>query len=225
MTSGLAQQDPRFTDGILNMADAARYLAVKQQTFHRWAKGYERGEPLLHVVEAPRRKANVSFIALTEAFVLDALRDAGVHLLRIRPALVQLQKEFGREYVLTAPNLATDGIDVLWDFAKSNAGAGLIEARSGQNVIREIVEDYLSYVTWDGDYPSKLQLRRWEPTKVVVDPRVAFGQPRIGDSGPRLADVAAMLKAGEPGEVVADEFGIAREQVRTAARVLLGRTA
>jgi uncharacterized protein (DUF433 family) len=217
--------DSRFTDGILNMADAARFLAVKRQTFHRWAKGYERGEPLIHVVEAPTRKANISFIALTEAYVLEALRDAGVHLRRIRPALEALQREFGNEYVLTAPNLATDGIDVLWDFSKSKEGAGLIEARSGQNVIREIVEDYLEYVTWEGEIPSQLRLRQWEPAKIIVDPRISFGQPRFSTTGPRVADVAAMLKAGEPGEVVANEFGISREQVRTAARVLLGHAA
>ncbi len=208
------------------MADAARFLAVKRQTFHRWAKGYERGEPLIHVVKADLRKANISFIALTEAYVLEALRDAGVHLRRIRPALEALQREFGREYVLIAPNLATDGIDVLWDFSMSKQGEGLIEARSGQNVMREIVEDYIQYVTWDKDeLPSQLQLRQWEPAKVVVDPRHSFGQPRFGVAGPRVADVAAMLRAGEPGEVVADEFSISREEVRTAARILLGSAA
>lgn len=226
MKSNATHDDDRFTLGILNMADAARFLAVKRQTFHRWAKDYERGDALIHVVAAPARKANVSFIALTEAYVLEALRDAGVHIRRIRPALDALQKEFGREYVLTAPNLATDGIDVLWDFSKSRAGAGLIEARSGQNVIREIVQDYIQYISWDGgDVPYQLELRQWAPAKVVVDPRYGFGQPRFGTAGPRVADVAAMLRAGEPGEVVADEFGISREEVRTAARVLLGRAA
>lgn len=215
--------DVRFSAGILNMADAARFLGIANQTFHRWAKGYERGLPLLHTVEAASRKANISFIALTEAFVLDALRDAGVHVRKIRPAIEQLQKEFGREYVLTAPNLATDGIDVLWDFSKTEAGAGLIEGRSGQNVIREIVADYLQYITFDEENPTRLQLRRWEPSKVIVDPFKGFGQPRFGVSGARLADVAAMLKAGEEVEDVADEFGVSLDDVRTAARVLLGR--
>jgi hypothetical protein len=56
----------------------------------------------------------VSFLALTEAYVLQALRQAGVCVRKIRPALGVLQAEFGTENVLTAPNLATDGIDVLW---------------------------------------------------------------------------------------------------------------
>ncbi|MGV0646712.1 hypothetical protein ABQE44_25335 [Mycolicibacterium sp. XJ2546] len=227
MSDIAAADDLRFTQGILNMADAARFLALKRQTFHRWAKGYERGASLIHVLQdTPKRKANVTFIALTEAYVLEALREAGVRLQRVRPALDQLQREFGREYVLTAPNLATDGIDVLWDFSRSKEGAGLIEARSGQNVIREIVEDYLQYISWDsGDVPYQLILRQWQPAKVVVDLHHSFGQPRFGVAGPRVADVAAMLKAGESGEVVADEFGISRDEVRTAARVILGRTA
>jgi mitochondrial fission protein ELM1 len=36
----------------------------------------------------------------------------------IRPALTRLQKEFGREYVLVAPELATDGIDVLFSTSR-----------------------------------------------------------------------------------------------------------
>jgi len=63
----------------------------------------------------------VTFIALAEAHVLDALREAGVRPQRIRPALDRLQELFGREYVLAAKELATDGIDVLWDFSRTEA--------------------------------------------------------------------------------------------------------
>jgi len=222
----IEQQDMRFTAGILNMADAARFLGVARQTFHRWAKGYPGGGPLIHTVEAPKRSASVPFIAVTEAFVLEALRDAGVRLQKIRPALTELQREFGSEHALVAPNLATDGIDVLWDFSKSKAGTGLIEGRTGQHVMREIVEDYLVYLNWDeNDVPDHLTLRQWLPSKIVVNPYSGFGQPRFGDSGPRVADVAAMLDAGETADVVADEFGISKDDVRTAARILLGRAA
>ncbi|MGH3742224.1 MAG: hypothetical protein ACRDT1_12940, partial [Micromonosporaceae bacterium] len=96
-------------------------------------------------VHHPRRdwlahqEASVTLIAMAEAWVLWALRDAGVRTRRIRPALQRLQKEFGQEYVLVAPELATDGIDVLWDFSRTEEGAGLIEGSTGQHVIREIV--------------------------------------------------------------------------------------
>jgi hypothetical protein len=90
----------------------------------------------------------VTFIALAEAHVLDALRDAGVRPQRIGPALKRLEREFGRDYVLVARELATDGIDVLWDFAKSKAGQGLMAADSNQHVIREIVQDHMTYIAW-----------------------------------------------------------------------------
>lgn len=217
-------QDDRFTVGILNLADTARYLRVPRQTLHRWARGYERGEPLLHVRPRDEGAAPVTFIALIEAAVLEALREAGVRPQRIRPALTRLQAEFGTEYVLTARELATDGIDVLWDFSRTSDGEGLIEGRTGQGVMREIVKDYLNYISWDGGaVPTSIQLRACEPSKVVIDPRKGFGQPRFDGGGARVADVAAMLKAGESADGVAEEFGISVADVRTAARVLLGR--
>jgi uncharacterized protein (DUF433 family) len=137
-----------------------------------------------------------------------------------------LQQEFGREYVLVARELATDGIDVLWDFAKSKAGHGLIVGDSGQHVIREIVEDQMSYIAWDDrGYPTELELRQWLPSKVTVNVRRSFGQPIFEGTGTRVADVAGMLKAGEDAETVADEFGLNLGDVRTAARILLGRAA
>lgn len=168
----------------------------------------------------------MTFIALTEAHVLDALRDAGVRPQRIRPALRRLQREFGTEYVLAAPALATDGIDVLLDFSRLPEGEGLIEGRTGQHVMREIVEGYLRYVSRGRDgVPTRLQLRAFEPFQVVVDPRRGFGQPKFATSGARVADVAAMFKAGEDANAVAEEFGISADEVGAAVRVLLGRAA
>lgn len=223
----IQEHDVRFSAGLLGMNDAARYLGIPRQTFHRWARGYERGKPLLHVLNAEhRREARVTLIAMTEAWTLFALRAAGVRPQRIRPALERLQQEFGWRYALVAPELATDGIDVLWDFARTREGAGLIEGRTGQFVIREIVADYLQYITRAvDDYPEYLTLRHCEPSKVVVDPRRAFGQPIFEGSRTRVADVAGMLKAGEEPEIVAEELGVSIEDVRTAARVVLGRAA
>ncbi|MGI9003686.1 MAG: DUF433 domain-containing protein [Pseudonocardia sp.] len=125
-----------------------------------------------------------------------------------------------------APELATDGIDLLWDFSRTEAGAGMIEARSGQHVIREIVADYLTYLTLGEDnLPEALRLQVAMPSEVVVSPRHMFGQPVFVTSGARMADLAKMIKAGEDSETVAAEHGVTVDDVRTAARVLLGHAA
>jgi uncharacterized protein (DUF433 family) len=101
-----------------------------------------------------------------------------------------------------------------------------MDGRTGQLVMREIVEDYLRYIVWaDDGYPRALQLRHCQPSKVVIDPYRAFGQPIFEGSRARMWDVANMLKAGEDPQVVADEHGVSIDDVRTAARVLLGRAA
>ncbi|SDN52252.1 DUF433 domain-containing protein [Allokutzneria albata] len=219
--------DIRFSAGLMGMSDAARHLGIPRRTFQRWARGYERGGPLLHLVPTERKyDASVTFISLVEAWVLAGLRKAGVVPQRIRPALQRLQQEFGREYVLTSRELATDGIAVLWDFSRTNEGEGLIEGRTDQLIIREIVADYMHYVGWaDDGHPSKLELRTYQPSKVTVDPYRGFGQPMFAGNGVHVANVAAMLKAGEEPDIVAEEHGISIEDVRAAARVLLGRAA
>jgi uncharacterized protein (DUF433 family) len=187
--------DARFGQGLLTLADAGRYLRVPRQTLQRWARGYEHQQPLLHVLPHTPDTLPMTFVALAEAHVLDALRDAGVQ-----------------------PR------DVLWDFAMSNAGQGLIAGDTGQHVLREIVEDQMSYIAWDDQgYPTQLQLRQWLPAKVTVNVRQSFGQPIFAGSGVRVADVAGMTKAGESAETVADEFGISIGDVRAATRILLGR--
>ncbi|MFJ2033759.1 DUF433 domain-containing protein [Streptosporangium sp. NPDC087985] len=219
--------DIRARTGLLNQSDAARFLDIRQQTFNCWARGYERGRPLLHVLPSGgSRQATVPFVAMAEAYVLDALKRAEVKPNRIWPALQRLQQEFGHEYVLLAPELAMDGIDVLWDFSRTKAGAGLIEARTGQHVIREIVTDYLDYVVRAEDgFPASLRLRSCLPSNVVIDPHQAFGQPIFAETRTRVSEVAAMMKAGEEPEVIADELGVTLDDVRTATRILLGHAA
>jgi hypothetical protein len=42
--------DPRFSTGLLDVSDAARFLGIPRPTLRR-AFGYAHGDPLLHVVD------------------------------------------------------------------------------------------------------------------------------------------------------------------------------
>lgn len=219
--------DIRFDVGLLNQSDAARFLGMHSSTFQRWARGSANTPPILDVLPGEPGKATVPFAAMAEAHVVQALHQAGVRPQKIRPALRRLQREFGVEYALIAPNLATDGVEVLWDFSQSAEGSGLIEARTGQRVMRDIIRDYLQYLTWsEGErYPRMLRLRSCLPSNVVIDPERAFGQPIFSGSRTRVADVIGMYTAGDEPEVIADELGVEVTDVRTAVRVGLGLAA
>jgi uncharacterized protein (DUF433 family) len=229
MVAAIVNDDVRLTAGLYDIGEAARLVNLPQATFRRWAMGYESGAPLLHMLpdRDARRESSVPFIALAEAWVLNGLRRAGVRPNKIRPGLEELKRQFGgSEYVLMAPELATDGVDLLWDFSRTQAGSGMIEARTGQHVFREIIVDYLKYLTMgSGNLPESLRLQVAMPSNVVVDPHRMFGQPIFVNSGARMADIANMIKAGEDTDTVAFEHGVTVEDVRTAARVLLGHAA
>ena len=99
-------------------------------------------------------------------------------------------------------------------------------AGTNQIVFREIVAGYLRYFTWaDDGYPRMIRLPAFEPTDVVVDPDRAFGQPILAHSRVRVADLAAMVNAGEDPHDVATEYEVTDDEVWAATRILLGKAA
>lgn len=60
--------------------------------------------------------------------MLAAIREAGVPLQRIRPALSRLQDELGFEHALASRRLFTDGVEVLCDYAERRHPRGPVSA-------------------------------------------------------------------------------------------------
>jgi uncharacterized protein (DUF433 family) len=62
---------------------------------------------------------------------------------------------------------------------------------------------------------------RYRTAEVVADPDLGFGQPVFARGGARVEDVLSMFKAGEPLEVVSEEFGVSLPELEDAVRVAL----
>ena len=54
MALSAAIDDVRLSAGLYDIREAARLIDLPEQTFRRWARGYEHGAPLLHMREAAR---------------------------------------------------------------------------------------------------------------------------------------------------------------------------
>jgi hypothetical protein len=85
--------DPRFDVGLLDMPDTARFLGISRGRFQRWARGDAHGAPLLDIVRAVPGQAQVTFIAMAEAHVLEALCQAGVQSLTIMKKRQRIVKD------------------------------------------------------------------------------------------------------------------------------------
>jgi uncharacterized protein (DUF433 family) len=175
----------------------------------------------------------IPFVGLAEGLVLAAIRRAGVPLQRIRPALARLQEELGHDHALASKRLYTDGAEVLFDYAKTDsdldsarAARELVVVRNDQRVFNDVVDGYLRRVEFGPDgYAQIIHLPGYRDAEVVVDPMRGFGQPIFVRGGARLEDALALFDAGEPLDVVADEYGIPTAQLEDALRVAVRHAA
>ncbi len=159
--------------------------------------------------------------------MLTAMRGAGVPLQRIRPALVRLDEELGLQYALASSRLYTDGAEVLYDYGETGedeeaarAARELVVVRSDQRVFNEVVDAYLRRLEFaDDGYVQLIRLPAYEVAEVVVDPARGFGQPIFARGGARLEDALALFRAGEPLDVVAEEYGVPRAELEDAVRI------
>lgn len=227
----------RFSAPLYTVSEAARYLDVPTTTLNSWAHGYRNhpkgrpevvGAPILTALprHAPRQPI-IPFIGLAEGVVLTAIRRSGVPMQRIRPALEQLDTQFGLSHALASRRLYTDGAEVLFDYAETSddpslarAASELVVIRNGQYVFNEVVAGYLRRLEFDAEgYVRLIRLPAYRVAEIVVDPARGFGQPIFARGAARLEDVLSMFRAGEPLDVVADEYGVPRDQLEDAVRI------
>lgn len=207
----------KFQDPILTPVEAARHLQINERTMYRWLHENAAGEPLVHAVPAEKRGwPSVPFVAVVEAYVLQSLRMLGVRLPRIREAAETVRREFGEPYGLATQRIATDGVDIFVDYAGDLARAG-----DGQRPIREVIQDYLKYITWeaDGRTPRRLRLKQYpDVAPVIIDPRFGWGAPVVAENKIQVEAIVNLWRAGESLATVADEYELSREQVEAICR-------
>jgi uncharacterized protein (DUF433 family) len=227
----------RFGTLLYGIGEAAGYLALPPSTLTTWAYGYDRGraggrtvaaKPIVTAVRPERPgEAAVPFIGLAEAYALAAFRHAGVPMQRIRPAVDALSRELGLEYALASRRLYTDGAEVLYDYARhagdtpeGESARELVVVRNNQRVFAEVVDLYLQRIDFAADgYAQLIRLPQYRLADVTVDPDHSFGRPRFAVGGAAVDDVIDLFRAGEPVDVVAEEFGLSRHEVEDAIRV------
>ena len=223
--------DRRFTVPLYSITEAAQYLDVPRPTLKTWVDGYVRhpegrtviGKPLVTAAAQTRPGyPRLPFVGFAEAYVLNAFRSAGVPLQRIRASLDALIREVG-PYALASEKLSTDGAEVLWDAAKhmgeDDNVRRLVVPRSGQIVFAEVVESFLREISFDAGYAGLIHLRQYKGADVVMDPDRSYGHPIFDRAGVEVENVLGRIRAGEPLEVTAEDFGLQVPELRAALAV------
>lgn len=213
--------DERFNRRLYTVAGAARYVGMPPTTLDTWARGYERrppGRPVvkqgpvitaLGTVGADRR--TIPFIGLVEAAVVQAFRQTGLPLQRIRRALEVLIKQGELEHALASRKLFSDGANVLYDYAASENDLQLrllTVVSSGQRVFHEVIQQYLTRITFGDNWATELILPITTRPLLRVIPDVAGGDPVFVEGGAPLSAVRSRVAGGEPMESVAADYEV-----------------
>jgi len=214
---------------LYTISEAARILDMRALTLETWVNGYEKhypnrppvtGAPFITRLSTGSRRS-IPFVGLAEAFVVCAFRSSGGSLHKVRRALSVLEQDVGLDHALASRQLYLLGPDLLYDFANRTGDRSvmdLVQLHDGQRVFVPVVADYLKNVTYDdGGWASQLRLHQYRVADVRVDPHHTSGDPYFAKSGVRVEDVVSRFRAGDPIDLLAEDYDIPPEEVREAA--------
>lgn len=213
--------DSLLDRAIYSYPDVDRLVGLYSGTARRWLEGYERAgrsyDPVLRL--EPSGSDAVTWGEMVEARLLAEFRNREVPVQRMRPAIVQLRKEFGPYPLAHAhPFLDVEGrelVRLVQDQVRLERQLRLVVVRNGQLVLAEVAERFRSAVEYDQGVAGRLRPDLRTPN-VVMDPRRAFGQPAVRNV--RTDSLAEDYRAGTSREDLADLYDLTPEQVDAAIR-------
>jgi uncharacterized protein (DUF433 family) len=219
-----------------------RVLGLKTGTAQRWIDGYERGgrhyDPVIR--ESSTGNGTATWGEFVEARLLSEYRDAGVPIIRMRPAVLTLREEFG-PYPLASARmwLGEDGRDLVRR-AQEEVGLDraqwIVVARTGESWLPGIeaivpvrwsdrAQRFKDSLIWsDGEDPVLTSLHPMSGNpKVMIDPLRGFGEPVVRNVPTEV--IAELIRAGDHPEMIAELYDLSLDDVNAAVRYELTRQA
>lgn len=185
----------RFATPLYSVAEAARYLDVPVSTFATWTHGYRR---------RPAGRREVVGGPVLTALPRSEVRAPIIPFIGLAEGLVlAAMRRSGVPLQRIRPALE-----------RLDEEFGLAHALASQRLYTDGAEVLLDYAE-SADDPTAARAAR----DLVVDPERGFGQPIFARGGTRLEDALALFRAGESLDVVADEYGVPRDQLEDAVRI------
>ena len=210
------------------IAVAARLTKINYHRARRWFKGYRFAyavdsgeirresykEPL--VKRAPAENHNyASFLDLIDLLFIKGFLDRGISLQRLRKALEEARRILNIRH-FAQEKFFTSGKDIYLMIKNSEGNDALLDLLPrGQWVITRIILKFAKQVEFSKDTGYA---QRWYPRKqVVVDPRIAFGQPSLVRMGiPTSTIYELFLSEGKDYRRVSFWMDIPENEVKAA---------
>jgi uncharacterized protein (DUF433 family) len=203
---------------VYSEAEAARLLRLSQGTLHYWLEGRvlpgRTYKPIIRT-EPKGGRPPVTWAEFVEAGLLAQYRNHAVPMVELRNFIDRARDHYGIAYPLAHHRPYVAGKELLAELqneAELDPEFCLVALARDQLVFTEAVNQFLRRVVWKDDLPVQWRPDAHENSPVRLNPDLKFGRPNVaGISTDVLWEHHA---AGETDEEIAEEFGLAADQVR-----------
>lgn len=210
------------------MAQVDRLLGLAGGTARRWIDGYRRGgrsyPPVVRL--EPTGEELVTWGEFVETRLLSEYRNAGVPLVRMRPAIDRLREQFHTRYPLAHARPFAAGRELMLkvqDDVHLDRQLRLVVVRNEQIVLTDPAEHFFKAAVFGAQSDIVERLRPVsEISDVVIDPLRQFGEPVVRSV--RTEIVAEHYRAGETVDSISELFDLDRGVVEAALRYELIRS-
>lgn len=215
---------------IYSIPQIDRLVGLKPGTARRWLEGYSRAgrtyPPVLR--SEPLGSEIVTWGEFVETRLLAEYRDAGVSVIRMRPAIERLREQFNTRYPLAEarPFLNVLGRELVSQTQKEVAldkALQLVVVRSGQLVLAKPTDHFVRSVEYGGGEEGVAERIHPAPDlrEVVIDPLRQFGEPVVRSVPTEI--IAEQVRAGDSIEMISELYELTTSQVAAAIRYELLR--
>jgi uncharacterized protein (DUF433 family) len=211
-------------------AEAGRLVGLRAERIRRWLQGYEYryhpsdGSTDRRIWQAPviRRGENeapyATFLDLVDLLFVKKFLDHGISLQKLRRALNEADALIGGHH-FAQRSFFTDGRNIYLQ-VKDRADALVELLTGGQWVIAPVIKQLAKEIQF---HRGTGFAEQWYPlgpsSRVVVDPRIAFGAPTIANRGVETANVFDLYQAERKRvEVVCNWMELTAPEVEDAVR-------
>jgi uncharacterized protein (DUF433 family) len=215
---------------VYGFAQVDRILGLKSRTSERWIDGYRRGgrtyPPVIRV--EPTGDETVTWGEFIEARLLAEYRDAGVPLVKMRPAVEKLREELNTLYPLTSARtwLDVEGRELIrkvQDAVGLDRRLSLVVVRNDQEMLdwSPPAQEFADSLNWErigrAKRPEVTSLNPDPAIRdVLVNPLQRFGEPST--RGVPTEVIRELYAAGDPIEMIAELYGLPQHLVEAAIR-------
>lgn len=185
--------------GLYTPNEAQQLIGVSAGKIRRWLRGHKASSKQYDALWTPQIDLDdgdvyLGFRDLMEMRTAHAFMSTGLSAQLIRKAILEARKLVHDERPLSTTLFKTDGRSIFLEVISESGSAALIDIFKRQYAFKQIIEQSLKDVEFDGIAPG-----RWWPASrargIIVDPARSFGQPIDAETGIPTATLAGAVLA------------------------------